>query len=148
MARKRRRAWRIVGGWTATGAPLDAHAAALFAILFLWQIPHFLALGWIYREDYARAGIRLLSSDDADGRATFRQAALNAAALVPVSLAPAALAMAGWAYAAAALALSTALLVVAIAAARAPSVPHARRLFLATLAYLPALLGVLVVRLP
>jgi heme o synthase len=138
----------IVGGWTAAGAPLDARAAALFAILFLWQIPHFLALGWIYREDYARAGIRLLSSDDADGRATFRQAALNAGALVPVSLAPAALAMAGRAYAAAALLLSVLLLALAIAAVRAPTMRHARRLFLATLAYLPALLGALVIRLP
>jgi protoheme IX farnesyltransferase len=138
----------IVGGWTAAGAPLDARAAALFAILFLWQIPHFLALGWIYREDYARAGIRLLSSDDADGRATFRQAALNAVALIPISLAPAALAMAGRVYVVAALALSAALLALAVAAVRAPTPLRARRLFLATLAFLPALLGVLVIRIP
>jgi heme o synthase len=138
----------IVGGWTAAGAPLDARAAALFGIMFLWQIPHFLALGWIYREDYARAGIRLLSSDDDGGRATFRQAALNAVALLPVSLAPAALGMAGRAYAVAALVLSAALVALALRAFRAPSTRGARRLFLATLAYLPALLGVLVVRSP
>jgi protoheme IX farnesyltransferase len=134
----------IVGGWTAAGAPLDARPAVLFAILFLWQIPHFLALSWIYREDYARAGLRMLSVSDGDGGATFRLAALNAAALLPISLAPAALAMAGGAYFVAALALSGALFVLALAGARTPTPARARRLFLATLAYLPALLGILV----
>ncbi len=138
----------IVGGWTAAGAPLDVRAAALFGIMFLWQIPHFLALGWIYREDYARAGIRLLSSDDDSGRATFRQAALNAAALIPVTLAPPIVAMAGGGpvYALVALVLSAVLVALSVAALRAPTPRRARRLFLATLAYLPVLLGVLVAR--
>lgn len=138
----------IVGGWTAAGAPLDARPAALFAILFLWQLPHVLTLGWMYREDYARAGLRALSVDDETGTATFRQAVLTAAALLPVSLAPAALGMAGRTYFVIALALSSGLLALALGAARAPSRPRARRVFLATLAYLPLLLGVLVAPLP
>lgn len=138
----------IVGGWTAAGAPLDARPAALFAILFLWQIPHFLALGWIYREDYARAGMRMLAVDDATGAATFRQAALNAAALVPISLAPVALAMAGRTYSVVALVLSAGLLLLAVDGVRAPTQRRARRLFVATLTYLPVLLGALVAPIP
>jgi protoheme IX farnesyltransferase len=134
----------IVGGWTAAGAPLDARPAVLFAILFLWQLPHFLALSWMYREDYARAGLRMLSVGDADGRSTFRQAALDAAALLPISLAPVLLAMAGWLYFVLALALSGALLALAVDGARAPTAARARRLFRATLVYLPTLLGALV----
>jgi protoheme IX farnesyltransferase len=134
----------IVGGWTASGAPLDASAAVLFGVLFLWQMPHFLALSWMYRADYERAGLRMLSIEDGTGEMTFRQAALNAAALVPISLAPTALGMAGRTYFATAALLSLSLLVLSIAAARSPSPRAARRLFLATLAYLPVLLGVLV----
>jgi protoheme IX farnesyltransferase len=134
----------IVGGWTASGAPLDARAAVLFAILFVWQLPHFLALSWIYRADYARAGLHMMSENDAAGRATFRQAALDAAALVPISLAPVLLSMAGWSYFVVALPLSVALLAVAVASARAPTPVRARRLFFGTLAYLPTLLGALV----
>lgn len=134
----------IVGGWTASGAPLDARPVVLFAILFMWQLPHFLALSWIYREDYARAGLHTMSESDTDGSATFRQAALDAAALVPISLAPVLLAMAGWIYFVVALPLSVALLALAVASARAPTPVRARRLFLGTLAYLPALLVALV----
>ncbi len=134
----------IVGGWTAAGAPLDARVAVLFALLFLWQLPHVLALSWIHREDYARAGLRMTAVDDAGGRETFRQAALDATALLPVSLAPVLLAMAGWPYFVLALVLSSTLIALAIAGARAPSPRRARRLFLATLAYLPLLLGALV----
>ena len=130
----------IVGGWTAAGGALDTSAAALFWILFLWQLPHFLALGWIYRVDYARAGLRIGSEEDDDGRRTFRQAALQAAALLAVSLAPTPLGLAGPAYFFGALLLSTAFLLAAIEAARAPSAPSARRLFLVSLVYLPALL--------
>jgi protoheme IX farnesyltransferase len=134
----------IVGGWTAAGAPLDARAAALFAILFLWQLPHVLALSWLHRDDYARAGLRMMSVNDAEGSATFRQATLDAAALLPISLAPVLLAMAGWPYFVLALLLSGSLIALAVAGARAPSPLRARRLFLATLAYLPLLLGALV----
>ena len=134
----------IVGGWTASGAPLDANASVLFGILFLWQMPHFLALSWMYRSDYARAGLRMLSIEDETGAMTFRQAALNAAALIPVSLAPTALGMAGRTYFFVAAVVSGALLVLSILAAHAPSPKTARRLFLSTLVYLPVLLGVLV----
>jgi protoheme IX farnesyltransferase len=130
----------IVGGWTAAGGTLSERAGVLFAILFFWQLPHFLALSWIYREDYARAGLRMLSVGDTDGRATFRQAALTAAALVPISLAPTLLGMSGVLYFACALVLSGWLLVQALLAVRSGMVEHMRRLFLFTLAYLPALL--------
>lgn len=134
----------IVGGWAGTGAPLDAGAWVLFAILFLWQMPHFLALSWMYRADYARAGLRMLSIEDETGAMTFRQAALNASALIPISLAPAVLGIAGRTYFVAAVLLSGMLLIISIAAARAPSPKSARRLFLSTLVYLPVLLGFLI----
>ena len=134
----------IVGGWTASGAALDANASVLFGILFLWQMPHFLALSWMYRSDYARAGLRMLSIEDETGAMTFRQAALNATALIPVSLAPTALGMAGRTYFFVAAALSGALLALSILAARVPSPKTARRLFLFSLVYLPVLLAVLV----
>jgi heme o synthase len=88
----------IVGGWAAAGAPLDIRAGTLFGLMFLWQIPHFLAIAWMYREDYARAGLKMLSVGDEDGGATFRQATLNAAALLPVGLVPFVLGMAGAVY--------------------------------------------------
>jgi heme o synthase len=133
----------IVGGWAAAGGTLDARAGSLFAILFLWQLPHFLALAWLYREDYARAGLHMLSVDDPGGAVTFRQAALNAVALVPATLVPVAQGMAHPAFAVAALALGAWLVARAVRAAREPTPKHARRLFTATLAYLPLLLGLL-----
>jgi protoheme IX farnesyltransferase len=133
----------IVGGWAAAGAPLDVRAGALFALMFLWQIPHFLAIAWMYREDYARAGLKMLSVADEDGGATFRQATLNAAALLPVGLVPFVLGMAGAVYFAGALVLSAGLFALAVVAARAPSTAAARRLFVATLVYLPAILSLM-----
>ena len=134
----------IVGGWTAAGGALDAGAASLFAILFFWQLPHFLALSWIYRDDYARAGLRMLSVGDPEGDATFRQARLQALVLVPVSLLPAALSLAGPVYFIGAAALSSWFARVAVTAARDRSHDSARRLFRASLVYLPAILGLLV----
>ena len=133
----------IVGGWAAAGAPLDIRAGALFGLMFLWQIPHFLALAWMYREDYERAGLKMLSVGDDGGGATFRQATLNAAALLPVAFVPFVLGMAGAVYFAGALVLSAGLFAVALVAARAPSAAAARRLFLATLVYLPAILSLM-----
>jgi heme o synthase len=133
----------IVGGWAAAGAPLDVRAGALFGLMFLWQIPHFLALAWMYREDYERAGLKMLSVGDADGGATFRQATLNAAALLPVGLVPFVLGMAGAVYFGGALLLSAGLFALAVVAARHPSTVTARRLFLATLVYLPAILSLM-----
>jgi protoheme IX farnesyltransferase len=135
----------IVGGWTAAGGALDARAWLLFALLFLWQLPHFLALGWIYREDYARAGLPTLSAGDPDGRRTFRQAALDAAALLAVSLAPTLIGMTGAFYFIGAMGLSTWLLWTSGSCARHPSTDRARRLFRATLVYLPSILLLLIV---
>jgi len=135
----------IVGGWTAADGSLGARAWLLFALLFLWQLPHFLALGWIYRDDYARAGLPTLSAGDPDGRRTFRQAALDAAALLAVSLAPTLIGMTGAFYFIGAIGLSTWLLWTSGACARNPSTDRARRLFRATLVYLPSILFLLIV---
>jgi heme o synthase len=134
----------IVGGWTAAGGPLDTRASILFAILFLWQLPHFLALSWIYRDEYARAGLQMLSVGDTDGRTTFRQAALHAAALVPVSLAPAVVGLGGPLYFVGAALLSGAYLWASVSAARHPSRDGARRLFSASLIYLPSVLALMI----
>jgi len=134
----------IVGGWTAAGAPLDGRAAILFGIMFLWQMPHFLALSWMYRADYARGGLRMLSVEDETGVMTFRQATLNATALLPISLAPTVLGMAGGTYFIVAALLSVMLLALSIAAARSPTPKSARRLFLGSLIYLPVVLIALV----
>ena len=85
-------------GWAAVTGTLGPGAWALFALLFFWQMPHFLAIAWIYRADYARGGFPMLSVDDRDGLRTSRQALLYCAALVPVSLLPAALGLAGGFY--------------------------------------------------
>ncbi len=130
----------IVGGWTAATGSLAFAAWALFWIMFLWQLPHFLALGWLYREDYARARFKLLSSGDSDGRLTFVYASLYAAALVPVSLVPTLLGITGGFYFFGAALLSTGFFIVSSTAARHASAMNARRLFRSSLAYLPLLL--------
>jgi protoheme IX farnesyltransferase len=130
----------IVGGWTAATGSLAFEAWTLFWIMFLWQLPHFLALGWLYREDYARARFKMLSSGDTEGRLTFVYASLYAAALVPVSLAPTLLGITGGFYFFGAALLSTAFFVVSSAAAKNSSALNAQRLFRSSLAYLPLLL--------
>ena len=114
-------------------------------MLCMWQLPHFLALSWMYREDYARAGLRMLSVVEPDGGSTFRQATLTAAALIPVSLAPVVFQMAGGVYFVGAAVLSGALFAMSVAAARDRSVRRARRLFLASLVYLPGVLTLMIV---
>ena len=88
----------VLGGWTAAGGALSPPAFALFWTLFLWQLPHFLALAWMYREDYRTAQLRMLSVEDAGGRRTARMALLYAVALVPVSLLPTLLGVTGTLY--------------------------------------------------
>ena len=134
----------IVGGWAAGHGSLGGEALVLFAVLYLWQIPHFLALAWLYRDDYSRAGLHMLSVDDQDGVVTFRQATLYALVLVPFSLAPVAVGLAGSLYFWGALGLSIWMLRVAWQAARSPSHRAAGRLFRASVVYLPALLALLV----
>jgi protoheme IX farnesyltransferase len=131
-------------GWTAADGGVELGGWVLFAILFLWQLPHFLAIAWLYREDYRAAGMVLLTIDDPDFGRTARQAALWTVALLPVSLVPSAIRMAGVAYLAGALVLGGLFLAVAIDFARRPAVPSAKRLLLASVSYLPALLAVLV----
>jgi protoheme IX farnesyltransferase len=134
----------IVGGWAAATGGLALEAWVLFAILFLWQLPHFLALAWLYREDYARAGLRMLSVTGG-AEATFRQALLYAVALLPVSMTLTVLGTTGLAYFVGATLLS----IVLIAATAAVVVDHAakkaRRLFLVTIVYLPAMLALMMV---
>jgi len=134
----------IVGGWTAAGGRLGVEAWALFWIMFLWQMPHFLSLAWIYREDYRRAGLRMLSVSDGDGRETFRQASLYALALLPVSLVPALLGVSGPVYFLGALTLSLWLLSRTVVARRERTAKSAVRLFAASNLYLPVLLLLLV----
>lgn len=130
----------IVGGWAAARGTIDPEAWALFALLFLWQLPHFLALAWLYREDYGRAGLVMLSVGDGDGRLTFRHATLYAAALLAVAGAPTLLGLTGGWYFFGAVGLSGWLLWASIRAAQEPSAVRARRLFLASVAYLPLVL--------
>lgn len=131
-------------GWTAGGGALDASAAALFGIQFLWQMPHFLALAWLYREDYALGGYRVVSVTDPSGAELAWQMAAAAALLLAVSALPFGLGLAGRAYLFTALALGGAFLALSLAAARELTQSSARRVFLASLAYLPLLLCVLV----
>ncbi len=130
----------IVGGWTAATGALSLEAWVLFWIMFLWQLPHFLALGWLYRDDYSRAGFRMLSHDDPDGYLTFLQAAVYSAALLPVSLAPTVLGVTGGMYFVGAFVLSAGFFAIAVGGLRDASMPRARRLFRYSLIYLPLLM--------
>jgi protoheme IX farnesyltransferase len=130
-------------GWAAARGSVDAAAFVLFAILFLWQIPHFLAIAWIYREDYARGGLPMLPVLDPEGHLTGRQAVSHSLALLFVSLAPAAAGMTGRVYLAGAVLLGMALTAVAVRAAIVRSTPAARALFLARIIYLPLLSALL-----
>lgn len=131
-------------GWTAAGGALDWAAAALFGVQFLWQMPHFLALAWMYRDDYALGGYRVVSVTDPSGRVLARQMAATAALLLLVSAAPFGLGLAGRAYLATALAAGGAFLWLSLAAARDLNAATARRVFLASLAYLPFVMTALV----
>ncbi len=131
-------------GWTAAGGALDASAAVLFGIQFLWQMPHFLALAWLYREDYALGGYRVVSVTDPSGAELAWQMGMTAALLLAVSILPFGLGLAGKAYLFTALALGGIFLVLSLAAARELTALSARRVFLASLAYLPLVLSALV----
>jgi heme o synthase len=131
-------------GWTAAVGEVSPAAVVLFGIVFLWQIPHFLAIAWVYRDEYAAAGIPLLPVLEPDGRRTGRQALLYAAALWPVSLMPTLVGLAGDFYIVVATVLGCALIVLSARFARARSLEAARRLFLFSIIYLPLLWGALV----
>jgi len=127
-------------GWAAVRNSLGLEAWVLYAILFLWQFPHLLAIAWMYREDYARAGLQMLPRNDRAGRSTVRQILACSLALVPATLMPAFLGQAGLAYLTAALVLGLGFLyyVLRLAASRSNSL--ARQLVLASVVYLPLVL--------
>ena len=127
-------------GWSAARNTLDVGAWVLFAILFLWQLPHFLALAWLYRDDYARAGFRMLTVVDPSGESAARQIALYCLVLLPVALIPTLLGMAGTVYFFGALTLSLAFCACGLAMALLKTHVASRRLFLASITYLPLLL--------
>jgi protoheme IX farnesyltransferase len=124
-------------GWSAARGDIAVGGWTLFAIVFLWQIPHFMAIAWMYRDDYRNAGFPMLPVVEPDGLRTGQQALLYAAALLPVSIGPSVVGLAGWAYFWTALALSTALLVLSARFARARTDRAARTLFFASIIYLP-----------
>lgn len=131
-------------GWAAARGALNLEAWTLFCILFLWQLPHFLAIAVLFREDYTRAGFRMLPVQDPGNAATSRQIVLYGLCLVPVSVFPTLLGLAGPWYFFGALLLSTLYLVAGIRAAMRRTLPAMRRLFLASILYLPLLFGLLV----
>ena len=131
-------------GWTAATDGLTVEGWSLFAILFFWQLPHFLAIAWLYREDYARAGFVMLPAVDPTGERTGRQAISHTLGLLPVSLAPFVFQMAGPVYLFGALLLGGAFLISAVRFARELSPSRARQLFFASVIYLPLLLGLMV----
>lgn len=134
----------ILAGWTAAGGTFGARGLALFAILFFWQMPHFFALAWMYRDDYRRGGFHMLTEHDRSGTRTARQIVVWALALVAVSTLPTVSGLTGQAYAVAALLLGLAFLAPALALLRRPSDAGALRVFLASVIYLPVLLLVMV----
>ena len=135
----------ILGGWTAATGQFDPGGWALFGILFVWQLPHFLALAWLLRDDYGSAGLRMLSVGDEEGLQTRRQTVLYTLTLIPVSLMPSVLGLTGPLYFAAALLLGAAFLWTALQFGRKASAATARRLFRASILYLPLLMAILVV---
>jgi protoheme IX farnesyltransferase len=132
-------------GWTAAAGAVEAGALVLLGILFLWQIPHFLAIAWIYREDYARGGLPMLPVVDPEGGLTGRQAVTHSVALTLISVMPALGGMAGRLYLAGALVLGLGFTATAVRAAVLRTTAAARHLFLASLVYLSALCTLLLV---
>lgn len=131
-------------GWAAARGELSGGGWALFAILAFWQMPHFFAIAWIYRDEYAKAGFQMLPNVDPDGSRTGRQSVSYTMALLAVSLCPFRFHLAGPVYLIGAILLGGAYLWCALRFARQLDVPSARRLFFASIIYLPMLLILLV----
>jgi protoheme IX farnesyltransferase len=128
----------VLGGWAAATGALGPAGWAAFGVLALWQFPHFLALAWLYRDDYARGGYRMLPSADPGGRLTGAVVLLSSLALLPVGLLPGAFGAAGWVYLVGMAAVGTAFAIPAFSFAAAPTDARARRVLFASFAYLPA----------
>jgi protoheme IX farnesyltransferase len=131
-------------GWTAARGEISVAGWALFGILFFWQLPHFLAIAWLYREEYAGAGYVMLPVVDPDGQRTGRSAVSHTLGLLPVSLSPYLLQVSGVLYLCGALILGFGFLWCAVQFSRSLSRTHARQLFYASIIYLPLLLGLMV----
>lgn len=134
-----------VGGWAAASGTLDLGAWVLFAILFIWQHPHFYAIAWMYKEDYSRGGFRMLSVVDPSGDSMFRQVLLFSVVLLPIAALPCYVGMAGTTYLLGSLLLGIFMLRASAIAARSRSVADARNLLKASVLYLPLLLLLIVV---
>jgi protoheme IX farnesyltransferase len=142
----------VVLGWTAARGKIEVETLILFAIMFVWQFPHFLSIAWLYREDYAEGDIRMLPVVDSDGKSTVWRILAYSAALIPVSILPVALGMAGRVYMVGAILMGAALFRVSMgmaypqlpATAPASKLP-ARRLLHATIIYLPVLFALMMV---
>jgi heme o synthase len=132
-------------GWAAATGEITLPALVLFGIVFFWQMPHFLAIAWMHRDDYAKAGMPLLPVLEPDGRRTGQQALLYAVVLWPVSLMPAVVGLAGLPYALVATFLGFAFIWLSADFARRRTMPTARGLFLFSITYLPVLWTALVV---
>lgn len=132
-------------GWAAARGDLGIEAWVLFSILFLWQLPHSLAIAWLYRDDYARAGMRLLPVVEPDGSSTARQIAANCFALLAVAMLPSILGLTGKVYFIAASVLGVGLLGFGLQLAIERTPAAARRLLFATLIYLPLLLSIMAI---
>ncbi|MET0211433.1 MAG: heme o synthase [Vicinamibacterales bacterium] len=130
-------------GWTAATNTLSIEGWVLFGIVFLWQMPHFLAIAWMFRDDYAAAGIPLLPVIQPDGRTTGHQAVLYTAGLIPVSFLPTAVGLASAYYLVGAMVLGAVLIVLSLEFATTRGMPAAKRLFFGTILYLPLLWAVL-----
>ncbi|HUR99466.1 MAG TPA: heme o synthase [Pyrinomonadaceae bacterium] len=131
-------------GWTASANEVTLGAWVLFVMLFLWQFPHFLAIAWMYKEQYAKAGILMLPVVEPSGRITARQIVLFAIMLLPASLAPFFLGVAGVVYLVGATLLGLWFLIESISMARARTTEKARRLLMVSVLYLPLIYGLLV----
>jgi protoheme IX farnesyltransferase len=131
-------------GWTAARGELSGEGWALFAILFFWQLPHFFAIAWMYRDEYAKAGFKMLSNVDANGKRTAEQSISNTLALLAVSLFPFVFKMAGTIYLVGAIVLGAGFLFCAIQFSRQLTLARAKQLFLASIIYLPLLLALMV----
>ena len=135
----------FAGAMPSANGSLTAEAWALAAILFVWQIPHSLAIAWMYRDDYARAGIRMLPVIEPDGKSTTRHIVAFASTLIPVSLFPVMLGMTGQIYFVAALVLGGCFLYYGIRVAMERTNIRARQVLLASVVYLPLIMGLLVI---
>ncbi len=131
-------------GWAAARGSLSAEAGFLYAILFVWQFPHLLGIAWMYREDYSRAGLRMLPAEDLEGRFTARQIMAFLLALLPLSLLPALTGQTGRIYLVGAAVLGLYFLAYGLRWTRARTNRRARQLVLASIAYLPLVFGLMI----